>query len=176
MRSLFFAFVLAASAYAVPSSSTFNGETDRAGMFAAWRQAAPEALPFPVLATYRYAVVRRSALVDVTAQVRRTLSKVYGVGVSIVTGSTGWNPRFDCEAFAMAYSLELRARLMRELWHSGEEATRPAVFMFGHLTGPDRGHALLFVLTDEGPVFVDPVVGVVVLSPEQRRTAYFQTL
>lgn len=176
MRSLLLSLLLAASAAAAPSSATFNGETDRAGMFAAWRQAAPEALPFPVLGTYRYAIVRRSALVDVTAEVRRRLSKAYGIGVSIVTGSTGWNPRFDCEAFAMAYSLELRARLMRELWHSDEPATRPAVFIFGHLTGPEKGHALLMILTDEGPVFVDPVVGVVVLSPEQRRTAYFQTL
>lgn len=143
------------------ASDTFTTETNLGGLVREFMLSAPSGSHRPVLGAHRYAIVKRSALAEVTATVRRTISKAYGVPVSIVTQSSGWNPRWDCEAFAMAYALELRARMMRELFHSDSKATRPACFIVDHETSPTTSHAILFILTDEGAVWVDPVVGVV---------------
>lgn len=160
------------------ASATFPGPSVTGLELAA---TVPNGAPRPVLGLShapavptRYAIVDRAALVDITATVRRTLSRTYGIGVGIV--STGWDPRFDCEAFALAWQLELRARLMREWFHSdATTVTRPAAFMICILRGR-AGHALISVLTTEGPVIIDPVVGPVNLTPDEVASIYYLNL
>ena len=157
---------------ALLASETFSDKTvDSTALTAIFKKAAPEAALSPRLARCYYAVVRRSELITVAATVCRTLSKTYGVGIGPY--SNGWNKRFDCEAFAMAYNLELRARLMRELWHSESPVIRPAAFIVCVITRNGLAHALVFVVTDQGPCWVDPVAGVVSTTPEERTSIYW---
>ena len=160
MKPSLIAFTMAVSSL-LQASETFNGEIDAHGLVRAFKAVSPASVAYPPVGPYQFAVVRRSQVVDVIATTRNTMGKTYGTSVNIQTASTGWNQRFDCEAIAMAFALELRARLMRELWHSYSHATRPACFIVGYRPVPTvaKGHAVVFVATDEGGLFVDPVSG-----------------
>lgn len=116
--------------------------------------------------THYWATVRRSDLPFIQADYRRHVFKNFG---------PNWDPRFDCEAAAMAFALELRARLANELYRTGSPVRRPACFMACYVrNGTKDAHAILFILTDEGPVFYDPAVGgVVVLMPGELASLYY---
>jgi hypothetical protein len=122
---------------------------------------------------YSYAQVRRDALVEVNAVSLYKVSKHYGVGASRMLGRTGYNKRFDCEAFAIAFVLELRARLQAELFHSRSEVNRPACIYVGFIKDSDgRGHGILLIFTDQGTVFWDPIAGEVNLSAREIKSLY----
>lgn len=174
--SLTKALVLALAICTIAKAETFQGTADLGTVLQAYQRVAPEARAVPMIGAYTYAIVRRDAIVDVIATTRARLSKSYGIPVSIVTNDSGWDRRFDCQAFALAFALELRARLMTEMWHSYSEATRPAAFIVNYATRPGYGHAIVAVLTTEGLVFVDPVIGVVNVTSAQRASFYFQTI
>ena len=127
-----------------------------------------------ISALERYAEVRFDALPNVADKARADLAKRFGV----VKG----NPRFNCTGYAVAMALELRGRLHLEFWHVDSPARLPASFVVCYV--PDVqpkgrhnvGHAVLFVITDKGAVFYDPVAGVRTLSAKEKATLYFLSL
>jgi hypothetical protein len=165
---------------AAPRTDTFTGEAlDRHALrgHATGYLAKLAGYPVPtaILQDTSYAVIRRSALADITATTRRTLIRTYGVNVTL--DNAGWNKRWNCEAFALAWTLELRARLMRELWHASSPVTRPAAYLFAYrVRGDGRGHCLIYLQTDEGPVILDPIIGPVQLSESEARSIWLPSL
>lgn len=135
----------------------------------AWLAATGLAFGPAVSVTTRHAEIRQAALVGAAEKTRATINRSYGL--------TKWNDRFDCVAYALAFSLELRGRLAREFFQSSSGVTRPAAFLVAYHPDPKTSatHCVVFVLTDGGAVFVDPQKPdpVVTLTSAQKATLFF---
>lgn len=121
------------------------------------------------------ALVRYEALDDLRKFTWRNLSKAYGIRTSELEQRVTWDTRFDCVALALAANLELRARLMSEYWMASTEARRPACVIVFYRPDhrPDGlNHAILFIVTDQGPVWWDPVSGLRMLTAEEVKSVY----
>jgi hypothetical protein len=156
------------------ASETFTDATvDAHGLGAEFRKFAPQARAALQPQDRTYAVVRRAALTEVNAMSLYKLTRHYGIGGSRTLGTSGWEKRFNCEDFLLGFIVELRSRMHREFFHSRSAATRPACQYVGFVQDENgRGHAILFIVTDTGPVWWDPVAGEVTLSETEVRSIF----
>lgn len=120
----------------------------------------------------RYAVVRRSWIDGFLARFRDDLSHK-DVPVSNLTGDSGWRSGFNCTAFTDLFLGDAAAELMVDQWHSSDQADRPAIIALWYTPDSSRidprthrrpAHSVVLILTDVGPVFVDPQRGEIQLS------------
>jgi hypothetical protein len=125
-----------------------------------------------------YAEVRREWIKGFMERFRADLSRK-DVPVNLWRGDTGWRPNFNCTAFTDLFLGNAAAELMRDLWHSSVQAERPAIVAVWYT--PEDGpvdpvshrrpaHSVVLVLTDQGPVFVDPQRGEVRLTDRELAT------
>ena len=133
------------------------------------------------LSAQNYLEVRAVALPALINAYRYELSSL-GVGVSDVTGNSGWDVRFNCTDFTDLFLGFSGSQVMRQLWTSSTEGQKPAIFAVWYVrdkspvpTGPGSGrrHSIVLVLTDKGPVFLDPQEqDPVMLSTQEKASAY----
>lgn len=126
----------------------------------------------------RYALVRHSWVAGFLERFRQDLSRKE-VPVCDARGDTGWRQGFNCTAFTDLFLGNAGAELMVDQWHHTEQADRPAIIALWYT--PDRAkvdprtnrrpaHSIVLILTDDGPVFVDPQSGEIQLSPRELDT------
>lgn len=164
--------ILALLALAGHAATYDTPPVDTAAVLAGYRSVTLGLAKLPALpvtaagVTAYWAPVKQSDLAMIWADYRRHVFKIFG---------PNWDPRFDCEADAMAFAIELRARLANELYRTGSPARRPACFMACYIRNGTRdAHAVLFILTDTGPTFYDPAKGgMVVLMPGELASIYY---
>lgn len=102
-----------------------------------------------------------------------------GIPTTAMRRDAGW-PRFDCVDYTMGYIFRARLRHWKDDWRAPER-THPAIFRVAYRPTVDRlappprapNHCIAFLLTTEGPIFVDPQVGRVVLSEAELSTLYW---
>ncbi|MBA3850610.1 MAG: hypothetical protein C0502_11560 [Opitutus sp.] len=120
----------------------------------------------------RYAVVRRGWIAGFLNRFRDDLSRK-NVPVSLPQGDSGWRTGFNCTAFTDLFLGNAAAEMMVDQWHSDAQADRPAIVAVWYTpdTAPidprtkrRQAHSVVLILTDAGPVFVDPQSGVVNLT------------
>lgn len=109
---------------------------------------------------------------------RRFRSELFRKNVPVNSARGGWQTRFNCTAFTDLFIGNAGTEMMTEQWQSGQSTARPAILALWYI--PDNGpresngspqrHCITLVLTDGGPVFVDPQVGEVKLSQNELRT------
>ncbi|MDP2137726.1 MAG: hypothetical protein Q8J74_07710 [Candidatus Didemnitutus sp.] len=124
-----------------------------------------------------YAEVRHRWIIGFLKRFRADLSRK-DVPVGSMTYGSGWQTRFNCTAFTDLFLGNASAELMVDLWHARSEAERPAIIAIWYT--PDRApvdargqrlqHSVVLVVTESGPVFVDPQAGEVILSPRELST------
>lgn len=112
-----------------------------------------------------------------------------GVTVSLVSGDSGWDPQFNCTMFVDLYVADAGAELLSTLYTRAAlgwpHFSRPAIFQIWYV--PDRskpdpktrvreGHAIVLVIAENGPHFIDPQVqtatGEVTLTAAEKLTIY----
>ncbi len=130
-----------------------------------------------VFSASHYAEVRHRWIIGFLKRFRADLSRK-DVPVGSMSNGPGWQTRFNCTAFTDLFLGNASAELMVDLWHARSEAERPAIIAIWYT--PDRApldargqrlqHSVVLVVTESGPVFVDPQVGEVILSPRELRT------
>lgn len=132
----------------------------------------------PFCAGRAYAVVDEAALAELLAGFRMSLSRS-GLGVA-ANGRGSWDTRFNCYALAWGYITQASIELAREKWHSYSAATRPAMVAVSYR--PDApaaageqnvAHTVVLVVTERGPVFIDPQLGEVALSAHELATVFY---
>lgn len=154
------------------SASLFTDRAlDRDQMAAAVKSAG---VPYaPAWAAKSYAVLNRAELVTFQALFLARLSKA-GIPVSLPTGRSGWQPRFNCWSFCQAFIVEASYALTLELFHSWSPAERAAIVPCAVRMGDGTIHALLLILTDQGPLWWDPQAGQHrPLTPTELSTIWF---
>lgn len=126
----------------------------------------------------RYAIVRRGWISGFLDRFRADLSRK-DVPVSQISGDSGWRAGFNCTAFTDLFLGNAGAELMVDQWHSPRQADRPAIVAVWYTPDDSRvdaqtqrrpAHSIVLILTDDGPVFVDPQRGEVRLSANELRT------
>lgn len=126
----------------------------------------------------RYAIVRRGWIPGFMNRFRADLSRK-DVPVSEVSGDSGWRTGFNCTAFTDLFLGNAGAELLVDQWHSDRQADRPAIIAVWYTPDSARvdartqrrpAHCVVLILTDTGPVFVDPQRGEISLSPSELRT------
>jgi hypothetical protein len=170
---MFRLFIILACATCGQATETFTDrDLTKVEIDRLWLQAAGNAFGPNVSATQIFAEVRQAKLGEVADKARAANFRNYGIAK--------WDSRFDCVAYGLAFSLELRGRLARELWHANRSVERPAAFLVGYVKDRPEGtpaagsHCVVFVLTDAGPVFFDPQGdGLVTLSASEKKTLFF---
>lgn len=131
-----------------------------------------------VFSASHYAEVRHRWIIGFLKRFRADLSRK-DVPVGSMSNGPGWQTRFNCTAFTDLFLGNASAELMVDLWHARSDAERPAIIAIWYT--PDRApvdarsgqrlqHSVVLIVTDSGPVFVDPQVGEVILSPRELRT------
>lgn len=138
----------------------------------------PVRLRAGALASNSYAEVDAAQLAPFLGEYWGWLFK-QGIPTTALRRGAGW-PRFDCTDFSAGYVFRLRLRHWADDWRSPER-THPAAFKVAYHPTVDRlapaplapNHCIVFLLTTEGPLFIDPQVGRVVLSESELSTLYW---
>lgn len=132
----------------------------------------------PHLASAAYAEVDASQLALFHGQFWAWLFK-QGIPTTAMRRGAGW-PRFDCVDYSTGYIFRARLRHQADDWRAPER-THPAMFRVAYRPTVDRfappplapNHCIVWMLTTEGPVFIDPQVGRVVLSESEISSLYW---
>lgn len=155
MKRLAFLFLLAVAS--LPAADLFTATLYTPDeVRAALQSAGIPAARLPNLGGTQYAQVSRGQLLTFNALVSHRLFKRFG---------TRWDSRFCCQSRAWHFVTEASLELASQKWTpSGSQEgvyERPAVIPVAYhvaLNG-GRGHEVLVVMTDAGPVWWDPAKG-----------------
>lgn len=125
-----------------------------------------------------YAQVNSAGLASFGSRFRERLF-AKGIPISEVTGSSGWNPKFNCVLFAESYVADMGAELFAAQFQTFTTVQRPAVFIIFYRPnwspilpdGTHEYHAIVQVITEAGSKFIEPQdtrgSGEVILAPEE---------
>jgi hypothetical protein len=114
-----------------------------------------------------YAVVRADWLTWAYSAWRSDLSK------EIVK----WDERFDCNRFALDFIAWTHRRFLVDEWHTSVKAQAASVHLFCYNPTPTTAHAVVFINTDRGEVFLEVQTGKhLTLSHTQRQSRFSPSL
>lgn len=135
-------------------AGTFTGKVYNASEVR--RIMAAEGIPrLPSFAGTHYAEFSRAELVTFHAVARHRISREFG---------PQWNDRLNCFGLCWSFVDAATKASAKERFHAPlpepEAVERPAVILVC-LKWNGESHALLLLLTDEGPVWLDPQAGIV---------------
>lgn len=126
----------------------------------------------------QYALVRRTWIDGFLERFRADLSRK-DVPISTNRGDSGWRTGFNCVAFTDLFLGNAAAEMMVDQFHERVQADRPAIIAIWYTpekgtvnprTGQRDAHSIVLILTDQGPVFVDPQRGQIQLTQAELNT------
>ena len=92
-------------------------------------------------------------------------------------GVVKWDDRYDCRRFAGFYTELAQSQFFRQMFHSGVRAQTLALGPIWYRPEHGGGHAIIFALTEKGPIYLDPQSGQEVsLTPRERDSIFFAVL
>jgi hypothetical protein len=163
MKSTLFliAALMVPAGHVMASPDIFGGTITRDGAARVMALAGVPGNRIPQMAGSHYVTFRRDELVAFLAVVKHRLSKEYGAR---------WDVRFNCYAITRNFVNEAGKQLAR-----GDSviAVLPAAFLVAYIKESGNAHAVALVLTDAGPVWLDPQSGPVALTPTELITVFY---
>lgn len=88
-------------------------------------------------------------------------------------GVVKWEGRFDCNKFATAYASGAQMRYFRDSFHSWAPTQALAVGEIWFRPTPTTAHAVNIVLTERGPLVIEPQTGRELVLTEAQRASVF---
>ena len=74
-------------------------------------------------------------------------------------GVTKWDARFDCDDFAAFYISLAKIKFFSATFHASTRAQTLALAECYYMHSPITAHAVVFALTDRGPLYIEPQTG-----------------
>lgn len=119
-----------------------------------------------------YAELRRSELPVLHALFLAHLNKL-GLPARITAPGARWDVRLNCYGLSRAFVAFANAQLCLERWHSSSCAPMPAMAITCYVTRNGGRHAIVLIVTDDGPLFWDPQSGPVELTPAELASRWY---
>jgi len=125
-------------------------------------------LPVANLGDVSYAEVNSEWLKNFYQTYRSELSRM---------GVVKWDSRYDCRRFAGLFTELAQNHFFQKEFHNDIKAHTLALGPIWYRPEQGGGHAIIFALTEKGPVYLDPQSGQEVkLTPRERASIFFAVL
>lgn len=132
------------------------------------RAAIARTLPIANLGDISYAEVNSEWLKNFYRTYRSELSRM---------GVVKWDSRYDCRRFAGLFTELAQNHFFQQEFHNDIKAHTLALGPIWYCPEQGGGHAIIFALTEKGPVYLDPQNGrEVQLTPSERASIFFAVL